>query len=101
MSFFSRLILEHRRHERLFFSFLSLTCQYEHNELNILLKELDILYILVLDWSTLSPYFEWRYHLYLSLFEILIENVSTKGDGEDLRFLPDARGLYLLQLDVA
>ena len=41
------------------------------------------------------------YYLYLSLFGILIENVSTKGDGEDLRLLPDARGLYLLQLDVA
>ena len=41
------------------------------------------------------------YYLYLPLSEILIENVSTKGDGEDLRLLPDARGLYLLQLDVA
>ena len=34
-------------------------------------------------------------------FCMLIDNVSTKGDGEDLRLLPDARGLYLLQLDVA
>ena len=41
------------------------------------------------------------YYLYLPLSEILIENVSTKGDGEDLRLLPDARGLHLLQLDVA